>query len=273
MGAAFPDGHFYSPVIDAEEVRRDEGRIWPSPPAPTAGVDLRHEFQRDLLLELRRYFREFDYPHEPAPGGGYHQNNPMFSGLDARIWYALLRHLRPARVIEVGSGYTSLLAADVNNRYFDGSIRITCVEPYPPDFLRDGLPGVERLVTSRAQDVPVDFFLQLEEGDILFIDSSHVSKTGSDVNHLYLNVLPQLRRGIYIHSHDIFLPHDYPKDWVLGEERSWNEQYLLQALLTFSSGFEVVFGCAYATHFLLDLVREVAGMEIGGGSFWMRKIA
>jgi hypothetical protein len=108
---------------------------------------------------------------------------------------------------------------------------------------------------------------------VLFIDSSHVSKTGSDVNFLYLEVLPRLAPGVWIHLHDIFLPNDYPREWVLEEERSWNEQYLVQALLMYSRAFAVRFGSACAFHLFPELVESVFGSRLGGGSLWIEKRA
>jgi hypothetical protein len=122
----------------------------------------------------------------------------------------------------------------------------------------------------------LEFFDQLSSNDVLFIDSSHVSKTGSDVNYLYFEVLPRLKKGVKIHIHDIFLPNDYLKDWVLNEKRSWNEQYLLRALLMYSTAFQVVFGCSYADEKMPELVKHgLADPEersFGGGSFWIEKL-
>ena len=116
-------------------------------------------------------------------------------------------------------------------------------------------------------------FLGLGPGDFLFIDSSHVSKTGSDVNFLYLEVLPRLAPGVVIHVHDIFMPAEYPQGWVLEEQRSWNEQYLLQALLMYSSAFRVIFGSHLAQLYLAKEVEETFGGPQGGGSFWFEKTA
>ncbi|MEO8801981.1 MAG: hypothetical protein ABI304_11880, partial [Rudaea sp.] len=119
-------------------------------------------------------------------------------------------------------------------------------------------------------------FTALESGDVLFIDSSHVAKTGSDVNYLYFEVLPRLAPGVRVHIHDIFLPHDYPREWVLDENRSWNEQYLLRALLMHSKGFRVIFGCSYAFWRFPELVRTALahpnGHAFAGGSFWIERI-
>jgi len=176
-------------------------------------------------------------------------------------------------MIEVGSGYSSLLTADVNRRFLNNELALTCIEPYPAPFLLEGVPGMSELIESQVQDVPLSTFERLQSGDILFIDSSHVSKTGSDVNTIYFDIIPRLKRGVLIHIHDIFLPADYPKEWVIDEKRCWNEQYLLRALLMFSHAFEVVFGCAYAAYQHADWVKKALGGELyGGGSLWIRKI-
>jgi hypothetical protein len=128
-----------------------------------------------------------------------------------------------------------------------------------------------------VQDVDPQLFDELDSGDVLFIDSSHVAKTGSDVNHLCFEVLPRLRCGVRIHFHDIFLPADYPKPWVLDENRSWNEQYVVRALLMFSSVFRVLFGSSYAfaahAEALREALGEPGGAYYGGGSLWIEKIA
>ena len=167
--------------------------------------------------------------------------------------------------------------ADVNRRSLNLESHITCIEPYPRAFLTAGIPGIQRLIQTRVQEVSMSEFEALNAGDLLFIDSSHVSKTGSDVNFLFLEVLPRLKTGVRIHIHDIALPQDYQKQWVLGEHRSWNEQYLLQALLMYSSGFRVLFGCnyAYTTHQarVARAANHRSGHPISGGSFWIEKIA
>ena len=127
------------------------------------------------------------------------------------------------------------------------------------------------------QSVPLTEFDELDAGDILFIDSSHVSKTGSDVNFLYFQVLPRLKPGVHIHIHDIFFPHDYPPEWVIGERRSWNEHYIVHALLMYSSGFRVEFACNYAFNTFPQLVGEALRLPneraFGGASLWITKLA
>ena len=156
-------------------------------------------------------------------------------------------------------------------------MQLCSIEPFPRAELRSPALRPGRLIEHRVQDVDIRLFEQLDAGDVLFVDSSHVAKTGSDVNHLFFEVLPRLRKGVRLHFHDIFFPHDYPKPWVLDENRSWNEQYLVRALLMYSTHFRVLFGCnyAYTAHHtaLREALHEPDGACYGGGSLWIEKIA
>lgn len=275
---AYPDGHFYSPIVDPESVARRADRLWPKDPE-VQGIDFDREGHRRLLKEaFARYLPEFDYPERAADGPdgtGFYVRNSQFSWLDCRALYALVRHWKPRRIVEVGSGYSTLLIADVNRRHFGGAIEFSAIEPFPKEFLRAGVPGITRLIEAEVQDMPMDVFLALRAGDILFIDSSHIAKAGSDVNHLYFEILPRLAPGVRIHVHDVFLPHEYPKEWVLTEGRHWNEQYVLRALLMFSKGFRVLFGSSYAHHALPEELREALASPDGrifdGGSLWIER--
>ena len=271
-----PNGHFYSPVVDIAEARRDEHLIWPERPV-VHGIDFNEASHRRILDEaFPRFIADYGYPDtlpEGAPEDRFYNINHQFGWLDSRALFVLMRDLAPARVIEVGSGYSSLLMADVNLRFLGGATQITCIEPYPRPFLRAGVPGIARVIESRVQDVPVDEFRRLAAGDFLFIDSSHVSKTGSDVNYLFFRVLPVLAPGVIVHIHDIILPHDYPKGWVLTEGRSWNEQYVVQALLMYSRAFRVLFSCSHAYHAMGERVaqamRAPQSPEHFGASLWL----
>ena len=272
---AFPDGHFYSPVVDRERVAARRDRIWPA--SPTAlGIDFDDASHLHVLDELfPRYIADYDYPEHPVDAApqAFFTRNPQFTWLDPRLLFVLLRAWRPRRVIEVGGGYSTLLLADVNRRWFENAIDVTSIEPYPPAFLQTHLDGLTRLLRQDVQDVPLEAFASLRAGDVLFVDSSHVAKTGSDVNHLFFEVFPRLARGVHVHLHDIFLPHDYLPQWVIDEGRSWNEQYLLRALLMHSTAFRVEFGASYAFHAHRErVVRALAhpkGHGFAGGSFWI----
>ncbi len=280
VATAHPNGHFYSPVCDPQSLVRARDAIWPTPPPLPSGIDFNDASHIDVLERCFPLFHaDFDYPETGVDDGrlaSYYRGNSQFGGLDARALFVLMRALRPRRIIEVGSGYSSLLMADVNQRFLDGQTWISCIEPYPREFLERGVPGIAEVIRERVQDVPLTHFDVLQAGDVLFIDSSHVSKTGSDVNHLYFEVLPRLAAGVIVHVHDIFLPEDYPQDWAIGENRSWNEQYLLRALLMYSTAFQPIFGSHYAWLHHRERNARALGLPCGsalsGGSFWMRRV-
>lgn len=278
ISASHPNGHFYSPVTDPGDLLERQQQLWPPEAPGCLGISFNDENHKQVLQEwFPSFIGEYDYPEHEADPTRYFSQNSQFSWLDSRTLFVLLRALQPRRVIEIGSGFSSLLTADVNHRFLDGQIDFTCIEPYPRDFLKKQIPGLSRLMVERVESIDHDFFSSLQAGDILFIDSSHVSKTGSDVNYLYFEVLPRLTRGVLVHIHDIFLPFEYPKDWAITENRSWNEQYLLRALLMDSTSYKVFFGCNYAFHAFNDLVADALAFTdrraFAGGSFWIEKIA
>jgi hypothetical protein len=275
--ATFPPGHFYSPVPDPADLEARAGAFWGRTDLLTPGIDYNDASHEEILRDqFPRFMPDYTYPEHGPPDAeltGFYTQNSEFSWLDSRALFVLLRAWQPRRIIEVGSGYSSLLMADVNVRFLGGGADITCIEPFPRPFLRRPVPGIARLIQSKAQEIPVSTFQDLGEGDLLFIDSSHVSKTGSDVNWLVLTVLPQLRPGVRVHVHDIWLPQDYPRRWVVNLGYHWNEQYLLHALLARNSAvFRVRFGCNYANLRFPDLVKNGLGSTtrfgFGGASFW-----
>lgn len=274
-----PIGHFYSPVVDVPWLESRVERIW-NEQSEVLGVDFNDiSHQHILTTTFPRHINKYRYSEKIEETDNlqhFYTRNSQFSWLDSRAFFVLMCDRPPRRLIEVGSGFSTLLAAEVNRNELGGRVEITCIEPYPRAFLRAGIPGVSRLIERQVQDVPLVEFSLLEDGDILFIDSSHVAKTGSDVNFLYFEVLPRLKSGVRIHIHDIFMPNEYPREWVLGENRSWNEQYLLRALLMYSTAFQVEFSCSYAYARFPDLVSSAlarpVGKGFGGGSIWLKRL-
>ena|SRR5947209_1107563 len=195
----------------------------------------------------------------------------MFSGTDALALYCMVRHFRPRRIIEVGSGFSSRISAQALVK--NGVGELTCIEPYPSELLVNGFPGLSKLVPNKVQDVPLETFEQLGDRDILFVDSSHVVQIGGDVNYLFLEVLPRLAAGVVVQVHDIFLPHHGRRDWVTEQYRFWTEQDLLQAFLAFNSAFEVLFANCYITQRFEAQMKKTFSQSPwwGGGSFWMRR--
>jgi hypothetical protein len=250
--------------------------VWPAAPPETPGIDWRGDEQVALVQD--QFARQSDFPFPDGPTGDprdYHASNEMFSRLDAWMLQAMLRHFRPRRMIEVGCGWSSLVTARVNREMLSGSLDFTCIEPFPPAFLGDGIPGISRLIVSPVEQVPVDTFLELAAGDFLFIDTSHTVKTGGDVVFLLQEVLPRLADGVIIHMHDIFLPWDYPLEWVM-VGRAWNEQYAVRAFLTFNFAFEILASVAWMSQFKSDVLamalpRFPQNYGDGGGSLWIRR--
>ncbi len=264
--------HFYQPIPNTQSLPET---LW-NQASELVGIDMNDPMQLDLLRNHFPKFRgEYDqFSAEPTDSPvRFHLNNGLFDGTDALVAYCMIRHFQPRLIIEVGSGFSSLVAAEAIAKN-KGSALI-CIEPFPMDFLRKGVLGLHSLIEKKVEDVDLEFFSQLCSGDILFIDSSHTVRIGGDVNYLFLEVLPRLKAGVIVHVHDIFFPFDYRRDWVMDELRFWAEQYLLQAFLTFNSQFEVLMANAYLGHrHMEDLKRTFANSPWwGGGSFWMRRRA
>jgi hypothetical protein len=231
--------------------------------------------QLRLVNELTTYRQELK---QLSLDSSFDFDNGFFSGFDAAAYYAVIRHLKPRRVLEVGGGYSTRIAEKALTRNQAEGIEsnLKCIEPYPEKRLTDAI-AQKNLITQLVQDVPTEVFQELEANDILFIDSSHTVKFGSDVCYLFLEILPALRSGVWIHVHDIFFPNDYPAEWLIQQRLALNEQYLLEAFLAFNTDFQIVL----ANHWLClahtSQVRELlpATKEIlpktPGSSFWIRK--
>ena len=267
-----PPGHFYSPVPNLRDIDERAGRIF-GPADRLDGLDLNAEAQLELFKVLAPLANDVAFNVQAAPDQRYYLDNPSYGIGDASIAQAFLRHLNPAHYLEVGSGWTTALALDTNDRWLQGRMRITCVEPYPHDLRKLLRTGDDVEVLEHAvQDVPLQRFTELERDDILFIDCSHVVRTGSDAHHLITRVLPVVPSGVYVHLHDMFWPFEYPRVWV-EEGRAWSEAYLLHAFLLYNSAFEIALFNDWVAHEHRDLmVREVPAMsESPGGALWLRR--
>lgn len=244
--------------------------------APILGVELHEKEQLALLERLARYYPEISFPENKNDQYRYAFNNPSYSWCDAIIFYGMVREIRPARIIEVGSGHTSALLLDTNERHFNGRIQCTFIEPYP-ELLRsllkpEDLPAV-KIIERQLQDVDLALFATLQAGDILFVDSSHVAKAGSDVLTLFFEILPRLSPGVLVHFHDVFDRFEYPADW-LREGRGWNEQYILRTFLQYNSSFHIKlftphmiarYGAWFREH-MPDCFRNT------GGHIWIERV-
>jgi len=276
--------YYESPVPQPAELVE---ALWQQPSA-MAATDLRDAAQLCLLDSFESRFKsEFDaFPRGSNGGRGFHLNNGWFEKVDAEILYSMIRHFRPARMIEIGSGISTTLSAQAirKNQQEDPAYgcEFTSIEPFPVRVNPDALPPNFKLIQARVQQVPLETFAALGENDILFIDSSHVCRTGSDVNYEILEILPRLNKGVLVHLHDIFLPWEYPRAWVVGDHRFLSEQYLLQAFLACNRDFEVVWGSYYMLRNNPDaLDRAFATFREDitppgtflPGSFWIRRVS
>jgi predicted O-methyltransferase YrrM len=234
-----PPGDYYSPIPNTPELASEPRRsqIWPAIPEHPPGVDFREEQQIALCHRVFARQERLTFVDTTTDPAEYFTLNDQYPAMDAWVLEAFLRHMRPRRVIEIGAGFSTLVTARVSRELFGGRMRVTCIDPYPRDFLAS-VPDIDVRV-EQVQDSPPSLFETLEAGDILFIDSSHVVKTGSDTLCEYLEILPRLAPGVVVHVHDIFFPRDYPMKWVM-EGWGWNEQYLVRAFLTFNSVYRVL---------------------------------
>lgn len=219
---------------------------------------------------------ECQWPERSQDPRVYHWSNGNFGYASAAVAHAMVRHLKPRRVIEVGSGYsTHILSAALRRNGEQG--RLTIIEPHPGEMLDVDLPHLERRLHQRVETVDPALFGELQENDVLFIDSSHVLRYGGDVAFLYLDVLPSLARGVAVHIHDIHLPEPYPRVYFEQARYVWNEQFLLHAFLCHNADFEVLLPC-FMLHRANDDVFRAAfphydpARHRPGSSFWMRRV-
>lgn len=261
--------HFYQPIPDIKRLNRGMFKK----KSELIGISFNDEKQLKLLRSFLEYREEYnlipDHPTEKDYEFSF--NNIAFDWLDALVYYCMIRHFKPKSIIEIGSGWSSKLAAQAAIK--NCSSELTCIEPFPQEFMKKGFPGLTKLYVNDVQKIPLSISSKLESNDILFIDSSHTVKTGGDVNHLFLEVLPRLKKGVLIHIHDIFFPNEYPEIWVTKEHRFWAEQYLLQAFLMFNQDFSIIFANNYLGYKYPKQIKSVFPKSpfYKGGSIWIRR--
>ena len=268
--------HFHEPVPDTRTLKDD---MWLTP-SELVGIDMKENSQLELLARFAYQFRrEYDsFPRDKTSvPHQYYVNNGAFDSVDGEILYCMIRHFKPKRIFEIGSGNSTYLAAQavLKNEGEGRRCELVACEPYPNDNLKQGFPGLAKLMSVKVEDIPLTEFTGLDENDILFIDSSHVVAIGSDVKYGFLEIMPRLKKGVVVHIHDIFLPAEYPKKWVLNDYRFWTEQYLLQAFLTFNNNFDVLWAGSFM-HLrhpdkLEEAFRSYKRDNVWPGSFWIRR--
>lgn len=268
-GFHITDNNFHSPIPDSRGLPEE---LW-GRESQLVGIEMNEDGQLYLLRTVFPRFRQ-EYTQFPLVTTGdpheFYFDNPAFSGTDALVLYCMVRHFRPRSIVEVGSGHSTRISALAATR--NGDTSLTCIEPFPDHALRN-LPGVSRLINKRVQEVELDLFQALRPNDILFIDTTHVVSIGGDVPFLFLEVLPRLQPGVMVHVHDIFLPREYPRTWIMDYHWFWSEQYLLHSFLLFNSAFEVIFSNSFMGLRHAPDMKETFpnSPRWDGGSFWMRR--
>lgn len=274
-----PAGHFYSPVVDLRDISQRSAQIFERDVLDLPAVALDIDQQWRMFETLAPLMTDLDFATDRhtanSRGHRYFSVNPAYGDGDASALAAMLRWLQPHRLIELGCGYSSACTLDTRERFLGDTPHITFVDPYPEllhDLLRGGAETNVEVHAVSTQEVPEEWVQQLGRNDVLFIDSTHVSKTGSDVNRIFFELLPALQPGVVIHLHDVFAGFEYPRAWV-EEGRSWNELYLLRAFLQYNDAFEVLCFPGLLHH--LDAQRHHAiapHITNPGGACWLRKV-
>jgi hypothetical protein len=278
IGLHVTPNHYYETIPDVSTL---SNKLWQQH-SKLIGIDMNEQAQINFLSECDlKYKEEFDKFSENKVTCPYQYfiNNGYFEAIDGEILYCMIRHFKPTKMIEIGSGYSTYMSAQAiikNKIDYGHETELVAIEPYPNKVINNGFPGLSHLIRKKLQDVPLSDFTSLEENDILFIDSSHVLKIGSDVQYEYLDILPRLKKGVIVHIHDIFLPEEYPRDWIFNNHIFWNEQYLLQAFMAFNENFKVLWAGNYMCLKNTDQVKSTFNSykenETKPGSFWIMKV-
>jgi hypothetical protein len=229
--------------------------------------------------ELAPFVPELRVPrYRTGEAGTFYLHNENFESVDAELLYAVVRAMRPRRIVELGSGFSTLLIniACRRNAEHGTATDHVAFDPFPREHILGAElpPAPTRLETLPATEIPIGTFLALGAGDVLFVDTTHSVKIGSDVNFVILDVMPRLAPGVLIHFHDIFLPWEYPRTWFEERRYFWNEQYLLQAFLAFNDEFEILIPAHAVAREHTDRLRAVVPSFCSGGSpasMWLRR--
>jgi len=272
---AYPAGHYYSPIPSREDILRnlkssEAGEI------DLPDINFNKESQYKVLQQYRSFYDEMSFPEKREPDYRYYFDQSWFCYADAIFLYCFLRKNRPKKIIEVGSGFSSAVILDTLERFSLEHTEIAFIEPYPErltSILKDRDREKVQVIESKVQDIPVDMMTSLGSGDFLFIDSSHVVKCGSDLKFLFFDILPRLPSGVFVHFHDVFLPFEYPSEWLFAG-RFWNENYFLRAFLSFNSEWRIYFFNTYIATVFQEYVREnfpLCLRNTGGSLYLQRK--
>lgn len=271
----FPPGHYYSPIVQPDEgvrkyLRAEAERIGRSP----NGIDMMLDRMKSFFAQNAKFIASANFTSCPDPNRRYYSENGGYPLGDAFILRAMIKHFLPSRIIEIGSGFSSACILDVADELGLADLHLVCIEPNPERLKSLVRPSDKlELLACPVQEVPLDRFRSLGENDFLFIDSTHIIKTGSDVHYELFNILPNLARGVMIHFHDLQYPFEYPQEWIFKDNYSWNEAYAVRAFLMYNSSFSPYYSNTMLAQtersFVYDLFPGFP--ENPGSGFWVRR--
>lgn len=247
--------HYYEPQFDFSEIKHSFSKERNLP-----GINWNIEEQLGSLAELDFSTELENIQIEKKPGElGFYLKNGAFESGDAEYWYQLIRLKKPNKIFEIGSGNSTLMAIKAIQKNQqdnpDYNCKHVCIEPYDKPMLET---MQVTFVKKKVEDIDISFFSELEDGDILFIDSTHIIRPEGDVLYEYLQLLPSLKKGVIVHVHDIFTPMNYPDGWIRNNMIFWNEQYLLEAFLCHNSSWKIIASLNHLCHNHHDALKKYA---------------
>lgn len=268
-------GHYYSIITSVDELKQNEDKVWFNENIDgIQGINLNVDEQVNLVQQFEKYYNEIPFTEHNNDINRFFYDNGFYFYTDAIFLYSMIRYYCPKQIIEIGAGFSSSAMLDTNEQFLNNSIEFTFIEPYPDrlkGLLRSGDSPSSTIIEKKVQDVDLETFKKLNPGDFLFVDSSHVVKTGNDVNYILFEILPCLKSGVFIHFHDIFYPFEYPREWVFSG-KNWNESYFLRAFLMYNDAFEIKLFSNYLHRFQKEVFKNMPlCYKDHGSNLWLLK--
>ena len=270
----FNAGHYYSPIPHRKDIKKLENKN-DSPKPQLPDINLNRENQKKILNDYVQFYKDRPFPENKKENFRYFYNNDYFGYSDAIFLFSFLLKNKPKKIIEIGSGFSSAVILDTIENFFPKHPDIIFIEPNPGrlnDLIFENDRNNFKLINKKLQETSINIFSQLKAGDLLFIDSSHVIKYGSDLQTLFFNILPFLPEGVFVHFHDIFYPFEYPYEW-LKKGIYWNEIYFLRAFLSSNYNWEIDFFNTYVSNEFEDIISKNMPqcLQNKGGSLYIQK--
>lgn len=245
--------HYYEPQFNLSQLKRD---LYKNRSFPGFDFNMKKQLKNISNLIYKNELLELNLE-KKSPNYNFNIKNNFFENGDAEIYYQLIRHLKPKNILEIGSGHSTLIALEAikkNKSVAKIETKITCVEPYENKWL-DHLNI--KILRKKIENLDESYYLALEKNDILFIDSSHVIRPQGDVLKIFFEIVPKLKKGTIVHVHDIFTPKDYPKKWLIEQNKFWNEQYLVEALMMNKDKYEIYLMLNYLKNNAYEQLRKI----------------